>query len=245
MNCRDFRNLILIGVHGRLTPDERKELDRHRAECDACAALHEQSMALMDVQEKSSNENASVPLPDWEKSWALISEKALPRKSPRSSFFSLVLRWAPAAASILLVFALGYFFGRRFLVKGPASGSGIASAVTADQPSPLLFANYADNLKPVLINFLNRSDVRPPEELRALEREIIRDILSRTRLLRSLAAESEDAALGDLLLDLEFILASMANLAPDDTESADHLKRMIREKDIPLRLRELASPATI
>jgi hypothetical protein len=70
-------------------------------------------------------------------------------------------------------------------------------------------------------------------------------MLLRTRLLRSLAAESGDASRGDLLLDLEFILSSLANLTPGDTASAVHLERMIREKDIALRLRELASPATI
>ena len=245
MTCRDFQDLIVIGVHGRLTADERRELDRHRAECGACAALYERFTALMDVQEKSVNESASVPLPDWGKSWAVIAEKALPRKSPRSRFFTLVQRWAPAAAVIFLVFALGYFFGRGFLVRNTAYGPGVAAFSSSDLSSPLIFADYADNLKPVLFNFLNRSDVRPPAELRALEHEIIRDMLSRTRILRSLAAESEDAVLGDLLLDLEFILASMANLTPGDTESADQLKRMIRERDVPLRLRELASPATI
>jgi len=245
MNCRDFQNLIVIAVHGRLTADERSELDRHLSACQECAARHERYAPLIDLQAKAEDGVADVALPDWEKSWAVISEKALPHGKPRSRFFTLVPRWVPVAAAVLLVFALGYFVGRGILVDRTTSSPGVASAVIADQPSPLLFANYADSLKPVLVNFLNRSDVRPPDELRALEREIIRDILSRTRLLRSLAAESEDAALGDLLIDLEFILTSMANLVPGDTESAVHLERMIREKDIAPRLRELASTATI
>jgi hypothetical protein len=245
MNCRDFQNLIVIAVHGRLTADERSELDRHLSACQECAARHERFAPFIDLKAKAEDGVADVAVPDWEKSWAVISEKALPLGEPRSRFFTLVPRWVPAAAAVLLVFALGYFIGRGILVDSTTSGPGVASAVSADQPSPLLFANYADNLKPVLVNFLNRSDVRPPEELRALEREITRDMLSRTRLLRGLAAGSGDAALGDLLIDLEFILTSMANLAPGDTESAVHLERMIREKDIALRLRELASPATI
>ena len=245
MNCQNFQDLIVIGIHGRLTAAQRNELDRHRSTCDECAALFERHASEIDLQAKAVTGAASGPLPDWEKSWAVISDKALPRKRRPSRFFALVPRWIPATAGILLVFVLGYFAGRGILVESTTSGPAIAALSPSDLPSPFVFADYADNLKPVLASFINRGDVPPPEELRTLEREIIREMLTRTKTLKSLAAESGDTTRGDLLLDLEFILTSLANLAPGDTKSAVHLERMIREKVVALRLRELASRVTI
>jgi hypothetical protein len=245
MNCHDFQDLLVIGAHGRLTADQRAELERHRSACGECAALAGRLAPLLDLQEKALDGNASGPLPDWEKSWAVISEKAVPRRGPAPRLFALVPRWIPAAAAILLVFVLGYFAGRGLLVDSVTSGPAVAGLSPSGLPASLSFTDYADSLKPVLVSFINRGDVPPPEEIRSLEQEIVRDMLLRTRLLRSLAAESGDASRGDLLLDLEFILTSLANLTPGDTASAVHLERMIREKDIALRLRELASPATI
>lgn len=245
MNCRDFQNLVAIGIYGRPTGEEQAELDRHRSACPECAALYEKHGPGIVLQEEAFKEALSAPLPDWDKSWAAISEKAFPQRRTRFPLLTLIPRWIPASAAILVVFVLGYLAGRRILLESITSGPGIATLSSENPSSPLAFAEYADNLKPVLISFLNRGDVPQPEELRTLEREIIRDMLSRTRVLESLAAESGDTSREGLLLDLELILMSLANLAPGDTESAVHLERMIREKDIALRLRELASRATI
>ncbi len=245
MNCQDFHDLIVIGVHGRLSAAEREEIDRHRSACAECAVLYERFQGLMDLQAEALEEAASVPAPDWDGSWAEIAKRALPEKSPLLRFFDRVPRWVPATAGILAVFVLGYVAGRGILVDSAVYRPEMAALPSSDRGPSLLFASYADNLKPVLTSFLNRGDIVPPVELRALEREIARDMLSRTRILRELAAASGDAGLADLLLDLEFILTSLANLAPGDKASAAHLERMIREKDVPLRLRELASPMTI
>lgn len=245
MNCRDFHDLVVIAVHGRLSAAEREEIDRHRSACAECAALYDRFEGLMDLQAEALEEAASVPAPDWDGSWAEIAERALPEKSLFLRFVGRVPRWVPAAAGILAVFVLGYVAGRGILVDSVVSRPGMAGLPPSDRGPSLLFASYADSLKPVLISFLNRGDVVAPAELRALEREIVRDMLSRTRILRDLAAASGDAELADLLVDLEFILTSLANLTPGDKASAALLERMIREKDVPLRLRELVSSVAI
>lgn len=245
MNCTDFHNLVVIAIHGRLTAAEREEIDRHRSACAECAALYEQFENLMNLQTEALEQAASIPTPDWDKSWAAIAEQALPRKSPLLSFLGRIPRWIPVTAAVLIVFAVGYFAGRGILVHNLPSRPGMAVLPSSISGSSLDLASYADRLKPVLINFLNRGDIVSPTELRALEHEIVRDMLSQTRTLKNLAAETGDAELADLLEDLAFILTSMANLEPGDKASAAFLERMIREKDVRLRLRELASPATI
>jgi len=259
MNCREAKNLITAGVYGRLTPEERAELENHSADCRACARLYEKSSPLLGLRAGAGEEE--VPLPDWDKSWSRISAGAIDIRPPRAALFARPAfgrtgwtRGAIAAAALLLVFAIGYFAGRRHLDDRSADA---AAAVTADAAargsiSPafpfaasaqVLLAEYADSLGPVLVNFLNRGDVRPPDGLREIERRVVRNMLEQTRLLRSLSAESggADGRLGDLLQDLEFILTSMANLDPEDKESADHLGRIIREKEISPRLRDFAA----
>jgi hypothetical protein len=245
MNCQEFRDLVVVGVHGRLSAEQKRELDRHRSACADCAALYERFEGLVDLQAEALDEAASVPPPDWNASWAAIAERSLPEKSPLLRFFDRVPRWIPATAGILVVFVIGYVAGRGILVDSDVSRPEIADLPSSDRGPSLLFASYADSLKPVLISFLNRGDVVPPAELRALEREVARDMISRTRILHELAAASGDAELADLLVDLQFILTSLANMEPGDKASAALLERMIREKDVPLRLRELASPFTI
>lgn len=245
MNCQDFHDLIAIGVHGRLTAEQNAEIDRHRSACADCAALHERLAGLIGLQAEALEEAASVRPPDWDRSWEAIANRALPERSPFLNFFARVPGWIPAAAGILIVFVFGYVAGRGILVDSVVSRPKLAGLPPAERGPSLLFASYADGLKPVLASFLNRGNVVPPAELRALEREVARDMLSWTRLLRDLASASGDAELTDLLGDLEFILTNLSNLAPGDEASAALLERMIREKNVPLRLREFASPVTI
>lgn len=227
-------------------------MENHAAACRACASLYEKSSPLLDLRTGSGEEK--VPLPDWEKSWSRISAGAIDIRPRRATLFARLIfgrtgrtRRAIAAAALLLVFAIGYFAGHRLLDDRSADAAAARGSVSPAFPSAasaqVFLAEYADSLGPVLIDFLNRGDVRPPDSLRELERRVVRNMLNQTRLLRSRAAESggADGRLGDLLQDLEFILTSMANLDPEDKESADHLGRIIREKEISPRLRDFAA----
>jgi hypothetical protein len=230
MNCHKAKDLIAIGIFGKLTPEQRRELDAHIKKCPECARLVEKSAPLLDRRQKKE-----TPPPDLEKSWRIISAKTLERRRPLT--IKPVRKWALAAASLLMVFILGYFAGKMVLSGGKELPSGSAAI-----PSLTV---YADNLRPVLINFVNRRE-EAPQEFRQLEKRIVRDILRQTRMLKDLAGRAGNREKQQLLQDLEFILVSIDNLRPDDRESARHLARMIREKGVSLKLRELiASQPTI
>lgn len=230
MNCQKAKDLITIAIFGKLTIEQRRELDDHIKDCPECARLAEKSAPLLDRRRKEE-----APPPDLDKSWRAISAETLERRRPR--VVNPVRKWALAAASLLMVFILGYFAGKMVLSDGKEIPSGSAAI-------PSLTA-YADNLRPVLINFVNRRE-EAPQEFRQLEKRIVRDILRQTRALKDLAGLAGNREKQQLLQDLEFILVSIDNLQPDDRESARHLARMIREKGVSLKLRELiASQPTI
>ena len=255
MDCREAENLITAGVFGRLTPEERTDLERHARSCPACASLVEEWTGIHELKAQTPEDD--VPLPDWERSWARIAAATIGKRPRRPSVFELFTaggpvwaRWAGVAASVILVFAAGYFTGRRFLTDGstgaprPAAGPNIGILTPAGSIQAEL-AEYADDLRPILADFLNRGDVRPPDDLVELRRRVVRDMLGETRLLMGLAEESGDAGLKDLLSELELVLTSLANMEPDDKDSADHLGRMIRERGVAARLRDLAAFSTI
>ncbi len=223
MNCEKTKNLITIGIYGKLTPEQRRELAAHIKDCPECARLAEKSEPLLDRLRQEE-----APQADLEKSWRVISSRTLERR--RSLGIKPVRKWALIAASLLMVFILGYFAGKRILPVGEEFPS-VSSAI------PSLTA-YADNLRPVMINFVNSREEAPPA-IRELESRIISDMLQQTRTLKDLAARAGDRGRLELLQDLEFILISMDNLQPDDRESARHLARMIRDKNISLKLKEL------
>ena len=228
MSCENTENLIAIGIFGRLKPSQREELEAHVKTCPECANRYKQSVHLMDLRPESE----VIPPPDLEHSWEIIST----RNERRRRSFTIVpkRKWALAAGIFLMVFILGYFIGKNAL----NIGSPTLASIPVGTQEPTL-TSYADNLKPVLVNFLNRDGVPPPENIRRLERRLISDMLIRTRFLKSLAAHSQDLVIMELLQDLEFILTAMDNMRPEDRDMAQHLARMIREQQVSLRLQQL------
>jgi hypothetical protein len=232
MKCQKTKNLITIGVYGKLTAGQKQALESHLKECPECMRLYEKSAPLMDLRLREKE----IPSPDLAKSWEVISEKVL----NRSRFPRIIpaQKWVLVASSLLIVFVLGYFAGKEVLNTGQ-EGFPMESA------TPLSFASYTDHLKPVLVNFINQDRSKAPEKIQRLEKEIIRDMLLQTRLLKELALHNVNTERLELLQDMEFILVSMSNMESGDQEGARHLARMIREKNVSLRLKLITEKSSI
>jgi len=226
MKCQKAKNLITIGIYGQLTKRQKQELESHLKECVACMRLYQKSAPLMNLRLRQRE----IPSPDLEKSWSIISKQTMPRR--RYSKIIPAQKWVLVASSLLIVFILGYFAGKEVLntrQKGLSTGS----------MTSLSFHSYADHLKPVLVNFINQDRNETTDKIRRLEKEIIRDMLLRTRLLKDLASHNGNTERIELLQEMEFILVSMSNLESGDQEVAQHLARIIQEKNISLKLKEL------
>lgn len=108
MNCEESKNLMTISIYGKLTSSEKAQLQTHLQQCSKCASLFERSAKVSNL----FNDKEDIPLPDKEKSWQIISSKALKRKGgwlerfiPRKPVFQF------SFALLLLVvgFTAGYF----------------------------------------------------------------------------------------------------------------------------------------
>jgi hypothetical protein len=231
MNCDDIKNTIIAGIYGQLNAGDQKAIEDHVSRCPSCQATYREAKMYLGAFES----NDEVPLPDWEKSWDVIAARALEPKR-RFPFFLHYRRIALAAASVVLVFAIGLLAGRQLFGPGDRPGqlhNWAGYTYTSHQ-------NYAENLELLLINFANRGDKPAAQEFSQAEQAIVGDILTQTRLLKQIAFTREDAFLLNLLDDIELILIGISNLDPGDRDSADQLNQFIQKKSLKLRLDQLA-----
>jgi hypothetical protein len=252
MNCEEAKNLITIGVFGESDPVEAAALADHLGRCPACTRAFEQAAAFRS--------NAGVPddlkMPDWDRSWDVIARRSIdggrgsglrhrvyfrrqaPSHDARRGFriFGLPGSLVFAATALLAVFVLGFVAGRRFLKPRPEPV--FAQAALPSEATPL--QAYADSLEPILTDFLNRGTTALPPEMADLRKRILRSMLGETRLLKSLAEQAGDGALGAFLDELENVLVSLSHLKSGDRESADLLDRTIRSRSLRSKLREFS-----
>lgn len=228
MDCSTAKDLMVIAVYGSLQPDDLSRLEAHLAHCPQCSRAYERTKGMtMDTQN-----NNSIPHPDWENSWKVIEAGAIkPKRSRRQVLLS---RWAYAAAALATVFVLGFVLGRQFLPFPNSQG-----VQTVQSLSPV--QDYAETAQPLLVSFLNRSEAARSEEMAAYENKLIARMLEETKLLKQMVSGHGNPALLSLLDDMEFILMSLVNLKPNDKESAEHLTQMIRDKGLSFKLMSLAS----
>lgn len=238
MKCEECKNLITVSVYGKLTSSEKNQLEDHLRECSECNRIYEKSENLSSLFE----DKEEIPLPDKEKSWGIISAKAVQKKVGRMIFFPYK-KLAFAASALVIVFLLGFFIGKRVFFPGPGQTSPESIAWQSDE-SPI--QRFTEGLEPILINFMNRTDARKQEEMSDIEKLVIKDMLIQTKLLKHLVSQRDDPRLLQLLEDIEFILVGISNLRPQDQESAAQLTRLIRENEIKFKLKAFfASKTTI
>lgn len=238
MNCEECKNLITVSVFGKLTSQEKRQLEDHLRECPECTRIFKKSENLSSLLE----DKEEIPLPDKEKSWDTISSRAVPRKSKMTILFPYK-KWAFTASALVIVFVLGFLIGKQVFFPG-AGETPPESATLQGYESPI--QRYTEGLEPILIDFVNRTDARKQQEMSDIEKLVIKDMLIQTKLLKHLVSQRDDPHLLQLLEDIEFILVGISNLSPQDQESAAQLTRLIRENEIKFKLKAfLASQTTI
>lgn len=238
MNCRECRRLIAVSLYAELPPEDRAALEAHLRDCPGCrAALEKTPHRLVEA----FPEPATAESPDWEKSWAAVSDRLNPRirRSPR-------LRprpaWAFAGLFLLAVFIAGYFAGRSGRMKIQGFSSPGAGAVPSGIESAAFLQGYAESLHPLLISWLHRSKGDDAQDASPLEREIVRDMLAQTRILQDLAARQGDPYLLDLARDLEILLREIAGVRPGEGRLQKRVVEWAEARQLPVKLRILAAP---
>ena len=209
------------------------------AHLDGCAACRENLARLQRVM--TAIDEAPLPEPDeWfeRRTWARL-EPALAAHRPRPWHLAglpwRAMAWGAAAALVVIA----AFVAGQFSSVPPAPPAGPAQQVSAGQPvrERVLLVDLGDHLdrsELALVEFVTGSD---GTQL-AAGRERLQDLVAANRLYRRTAAAAGDAAVADVLDELERVLIEIAGTAPSaSTTDLDAVRQRIDTRGLLFKVR--------
>ena len=227
IGCDEIRDLLVICVYGKPTPEQARRVQEHVSTCPACARICEKLGGYEDLLETDRD----APLPDWAGSWGIIAEKALRRRA----WFRLPLsRRLRLGASVAAVFVVGLIVGRYLLLP---PGPGVPTRLADHRPTSA--SEFAEQVDLLMVNFLNREESTAGYEMTDLERKIIGEILLQTRLLKVLSSGRNDVPTREILEEVEIALVGISNLNSGDEPSAKQLADFITRSRLRSRLQRM------
>ena len=239
---------LILHYYGETDRADQPRVDDHLAGCEECRAAGAHLGRVLHLVETTP---MPEPRPGFERdAWARLEPQLdtntgglVRRSAQRVGRWFTAPQWALAggvAALLVAAFVAGRFSGRAPTGAVPAAP---AQAQAAGSPDRILHAAVGDHLdrsQMMLAEVVNaaadQSDVFANEQSRAA------DLVSANRLFRQSAEQSGDAAIADILEDLERVLLEIAN-APADVTSGERadLKSRIETEDLLFRVRVIAS----
>jgi hypothetical protein len=229
---------VVLHYYGELAGADEHRVSEHLAGCAECRH------ALTRLQQVLGAIDESAVAPDmaanFERSvWARLEPNLRPE---RRSWFSWLLSPAPLAlAAAVLLLVAGSFYAGRMASRG---GGAQPAAASADQIREGLLLNalgeHLDRSEMVLVE-LASADGAGSLDITG-ERGRAEQLLAANRLYRQTARRTGDAALGELLDELERFLVEIAS-GPEylSTDRLDEWRTQIDAKGLLFRVRVVSS----
>jgi hypothetical protein len=244
MNAHLTDDELILHFYGETDRADEARVVSHLAACDACRRADQQLRRVMTLVDTASPVEAP---PGFERTaWARLEPALDPNRRTWKSIFWLP-QWALAggvAALVLAAFVAGRFSGGEPAAVPPTSGPlATASPVVADIAERVLNAEVGDHLDRTQMMLAELANAGTDQaDVFAVEQQRASDLVAVNRLIRQSVEQSGDAAVADVLEDLERLLLEIANApanAPSD-ELTD-LQSRITAEDLLFRVRVIAS----
>ena len=229
---------LILHYYGETGRADASRVESHLASCAECQFANQQLRRVMTLVDTAAPVEA--PLGFERVAWARL-EPALDGNHPsRVRTFFWFPQWALAggiAALVLAAFVAGRFSGGES--AGVTPGSAVAQ-ISTDGVLQAAVGDHLDRTQMMLVELANadtdHADVFAAEQDRAA------DLVAVNRLIRQSVEQSGDAAIADVLEDLERVLLEIAN-APADATSNEltGLQSRITTEDLLFRVRVIAS----
>ena len=227
MACKKhkYRELIVLHLYGELGENEVKNLMAHIEECAECAEEYAYTQKVFQVLDETKTDD--IPEANWEKCWNTI-DVGIQGKERKKKSFLLYPKWVYAAASLLIVFTVGFFFGRLALFKtGKSSQIKLEGSQMAMYPD---IQEHFESLKPVLVEYANYT-ASPDNGKITIDKKIVQSLIIQNILLKRMIAE-EDPSLKEILEDVDLVLREIANQEGDDVDALTMIKELIQKRGI-------------
>ena len=227
MKCKHYENNIILLLYNELPENDSKKLNKHLENCEHCRTFLEEN------KEMFSDLSESVPDefdPAWDEYWSDISRN-VKRSEKKQWFFFPIPTGAAAFAMSVLILIGGIFIGRFFM---PSSDN--TSPQMKNRANLLYVNNYFEDVKPVMLDYANYTIPASNGNGGPVDKEIVKGMLDKTRLLKRHVSTEKNPYLATLLEELELILTEIKNTTPGEKDSMKTLQGMIKERNIPLKI---------
>jgi hypothetical protein len=232
MDCKEIKELFIIGVFGKLTILQEDKIKNHIRSCTLCEKLYKKKKHLFGL----ILEPPTVPLPDEEDSFRYIIKEVFP-ESKKSVNYPAIKKYVFATIAILIIFILGFYAGGYFFSISGKQLNSNRDVNISNMPS---IQSYSEKILPLLISYVNKYDQKTEKDVLGSEKRIISNILIQTKLLKHMVSQRRNIFLLELIEDLEFILMSISNLKAEDSYSNYQILKFIKNNNLKYKLRQLS-----
>jgi anti-sigma factor RsiW len=249
MNNHLSEDELVLHYYGETDGADEARVESHLASCSECQFANQQLRQVMTLVDSATP--VAAP-PGFERTaWARL-EPELDRHEASWKTLFLVRRsakreggWFPqwALAGGVAALVLAAFVAGRFTGSEPSGITRVASPVAQFEPEKVLETAVGDHLERsqmMLVELANADSDQ--SDVFAAEQERAADLVAVNRLIRQSVEQSGDAAVAEVLEDLERLLLEIAN-APANASSNEltGLQSRITTEDLLFRVRVIAS----
>jgi hypothetical protein len=227
MACKKYKykEQMVLHLYGELEKNDTKKLLAHIEECAECAEEFAYTQKVFQVLDETKIDN--VPEANWEKCWNRIDVGIQGKERKKKSFF-LFPRWVYASTALLIVFTVGFFFGRlAFFQPSKGSQARLEGSQSAMYPS---IQEHFESLKPVLVEYANYSASNENGSI-TIDKKFVQSLIIQNILLKRMIAE-EDPSLKEIFEDVDLVLREIANQEGDDAYTLTMIKELIQKRGI-------------
>ena len=238
---------LILHYYGETPRGEAARLAEHLASCGECEAANTRLHRVLTMVDSAAPVEAR---PGFERDvWARLEPQldantsGLDRRSAKREGGWRTFFWAPQwalAGGVAALVLVAFMAGRISNAPGAGSPAPQQAAASPERVLEAAVGDHLDRTQMMLVELANAetdgADVLAGEQRRAA------DLVAANRLMRQSALQSGDAAIVDILEDLERVLLEVAN-APANASSNDltDLQSRITTEDLLFRLRVIAS----
>lgn len=234
---------LILHYYGEMTAAQETALAAHLAGCGACRAELARLQRVLSAVDESALSPAPLPEGFERTVWARLEPNLRRARPGWYSFLSLAPAPLALAAAVILLVGAAFFAGR---VSSPSTGMPTASRSTEQIRERILLVDLGDHLERsqmVLIELLSGQDEGEAGTVNiGVERARAEQLVTANRLYRQTAADTGNAAVRDLLDELERVLVEVA-ASPEElsAEEFGDVRRRIDSRALLFKVRVVSS----
>ena len=234
---------LVLHYYGEMAQDQEAAAAAHLGACSVCRTEYNRLQRVLHA----IDDTAALPLelpPSFERTvWARLEPRL--RQERRGWISWLLMSPAPLAfAATVVVLVAGAFFAGRALAPAPAGPAAATAGATAEQIRERILlvdlGEHLDRSQMVLVELVSTDDTGSIDI--SHERARAEQLVSDNRLYRQTAEQTGDAAVSDLLDEIERVLTEVA-ASPERVSAEDlaDVRRRIESRDLLFKVRIVGS----